>query len=82
MAVVSSWSGDENPEESRRSIRDMMGPQAVDQAIRQAITTCWMMLPDDKKNVAEVESEIRRLVDRALQNMKEDERAFGGSTAP
>ncbi len=58
-------------------MRDMLGPQAVDQAIRQAISTCWMMLPDDKKNVASVEAEIRRVVDRALENLREDSRAFG-----
>ncbi|MFQ5411159.1 MAG: hypothetical protein ACE5EC_02640 [Phycisphaerae bacterium] len=55
----------------------MMGPQAVDQAIGQAISTCWMILPDDKKTIENVEAEIRRIVDRALANLKEDARAFG-----
>ncbi len=76
MAAFHACSGDENPEKGRKAMRDMLGPQAVDQAIGQAISTCWMMLPDDKKNVASVEAEIRRVVDRALENLREDSRAF------
>ena len=36
-----------------------------------------MMMPDDKKNIEAVEVEIRRLVDRALKNLKEDAESFG-----
>ena len=77
MAAFHACSSDENPEEARKAMRDMFGPQAVDQAIRQAISTCWMVLPDDKKNVASVEAEIRRIVERALENLREDSRVFG-----
>ena len=49
----------------------------MDQAVRQAISTCWMVLPDDKKNVTSVEAEIRRIVDHALENLREDSKAFG-----
>ena len=77
MAAFHASSGDENPEETSRAMRDMFGPQAVDQAVRQAISTCWMVLPDDKKNVTSVEAEIRRIVDRALENLREDSKAFG-----
>jgi hypothetical protein len=38
---------------------------------------CWMMLPDDKKSVDVVESEIQRIVARALKNLREDCQAFG-----
>ena len=76
VEITCSRSG-ETPEEARKAMRDVLGPQAVDQFIREAISTCWMMLPDNKKNVAEVESEIRRLVERALQNLKEDAHTFG-----
>ncbi|HEY3245069.1 MAG TPA: hypothetical protein VGM03_17135 [Phycisphaerae bacterium] len=55
----------------------MFGPQAVDQAVRQAISMCWMALPDDRKNVDAVAGEIRRIVERALVNLKEDAAAFG-----
>ena len=63
--------------EDAGKIRNIMGPHAVDNLIRQAITMCWMMLPNDKKSVPELESELRRIVDRALANLKEDAKAFG-----
>ena len=63
-----------DPEQRMRS---MFRPMGADQAIRQAISTCWMMLPQDKKSVETVESEIRRLVDRALNNLREDAQSFG-----
>jgi len=52
------------------------GPGNVDTAIRQAIQTCWMMLPEDKRNVGEVEKQIRRIVERALKDLREDGAAF------
>ena len=78
MAVFRSPPGGEGtPEQSQESMKDLFGPQAVDQAIRQAISTCWMMLPKGKRSVAAVEREIRRVVDRALKNLREDSKAFG-----
>jgi hypothetical protein len=65
-----------NDEESRDRLRSFMGPGQVDQAIRQAIQFAWMMLPDEKKTVAEVEQVIRQMVDRALKNFREDAEAF------
>jgi hypothetical protein len=67
-----------NPE-NMDAVREMIGPHHVDQAIRQAISACWMSLPQEKKSVANVEAQIRRLVDRALQNMHEDASQFGFS---
>lgn len=55
----------------------LFGPGHVDQAIRQAIQVCWMVLPKDKKNVEEVEIQIRRLVERALKDLRDDGEAFG-----
>ena len=75
---ASSGGDDEQQRQKAKSaMRDMFGPAAVDRAIRNAITQCWMMLPDDRKHVDAVEAEIRRLVDRALENLREDARAFG-----
>ena len=34
-------------------------------------------MPDDKKNPDAVAAEIRRIVERALANLKEDAKAFG-----
>ncbi|MBX9790342.1 MAG: hypothetical protein K2Y37_15600 [Pirellulales bacterium] len=76
MAAYSQVFSDDDPQRATH-LRDMLGPQAVDQAIRNAISTCWMMLPENKKSVAVVDAEIRRLVDRALANLQEDATAFG-----
>ena len=76
MVCMSSDSSTD-PETAAKWWHEAMGPQAVDQAVRQAISCCWMMLPEGKKTIEAVESEIRRLVDRALNNLKEDAQAFG-----
>jgi hypothetical protein len=54
----------------------LFGPTQVDQAIRQAIQMCWMSLPESRKTADEVEQQVRRIVDRALKNFREDHDAF------
>lgn len=80
FSMVSSGSDSSDgdlPPQPHNAMRDMLGPGAVDQQIRQAIATCWMMLPDDKKDHQTVAAEIRRIVERALANMDDDAAAFG-----
>ena len=72
MAAFSS-----NDPDAEKKMRNMFGPQQVDQEIRQAIGICWMMMPDDQKNPEAVAKEIRRIVERAISNLKEDATAFG-----
>ncbi|MBU0640964.1 MAG: hypothetical protein KKB50_19040 [Planctomycetes bacterium] len=72
MAFCSS----DDPDTAKK-MQAMFGPQQVDQEIRQAIALCWMMMPEDKKNPEAVAAEIRRIVDRALANLKEDAGTFG-----
>ena len=60
-------------------MREMFGPGGVDGQIRQAISTCWMMLPEEKKNPEAVATEIRRVVERALADLQADATAFGFS---
>ena len=67
----------DDPETAKRHMQSAFGPGMVDQQIRQAISMCWMMLPDDKKNIDVVEAEIQRIVGRALKNLREDCQAFG-----
>jgi hypothetical protein len=62
--------------EAQNKMRDMFGPGQVDQQIRQALQFCWMMLPDDRKNIDELEKQIRRILDRALKDFREDTDAF------
>jgi hypothetical protein len=58
-------------------MRQMFGPGQVDQHVRQAMHLCWMMLPDDRKTVDELERQFRRIVERALRDLREDADAFG-----
>jgi hypothetical protein len=55
---------------------DMMGPGHVDQFVRQAISQLWMVLPEGRRTVDEVEKQFRRIVDRALKDQREDAAAF------
>ena len=66
----------EDPDESKR-LRNAMGPHNVDHYIRSAIQICWMALPHNKQNVDEVEKQIRRIVDRAIKDLREDSQQFG-----
>jgi len=65
--------GDEGAEER---MAEFFGPGQIDQEIRNAIHFCWMALPKDRRNLEEVEKQIRRLVDRALKDFREDSEAF------
>lgn len=57
----------------------VFGPAQIDHQIRQAIQFCWMGLPKERRSIAEVESQIRRIVERALKDFREDREAFGQS---
>ena len=70
---------DPNDEESFDKMRDFFNPSQVDHSVRQALQMCWMMLPSDKRNVDELERHFRRIVDRALKDLREDDQAFGKS---
>ena len=63
--------------DDKGKMRMFMGPMMTDRQIREAIFHCWMMLPEDKKTVDAVEAEIRRIVDRALKDLREDATSFG-----
>jgi hypothetical protein len=40
---------------------------------------CWMALPKQRRNQDELDKQIRRVVDRALRDFREDSEAFGRS---
>jgi BMFP domain-containing protein YqiC len=71
---------DKDDPESVNKMRSFFGPQQIDNQIRQAIQFCWMALPAERKNVGEVETEIRRIVERALRDLREDFESFGLTT--
>ena len=62
--------------EIARQRRAHFSPTQVDQAVRSALQMCWMLLPPERQNSEEVETQFRRVVDRALRDMKEDIDAF------
>jgi len=64
-----------NPEDEKR-FREFLSPTMVDQNIRQAIQFCWMSLPTARRNPDELENEIRRLVERAIRDFREDHHRF------
>ncbi len=64
-------------------LREMFGPSEIDQQIRRAIHFCWMGLPKERRNVDELERQIRRLVDRAFRDVREDfDKFFGDRNRP
>jgi hypothetical protein len=63
---------DVNDDDAMDKMREMFGPTQIDQQFRQAIHFCWMGMPKEKRNVDELERQIRRLVDRALRDIRDD----------
>lgn len=49
----------------------------IDQSLRQVITHCWMILPEDRRTPDEIEKEMMRLLKRALKDLREDAASFG-----
>jgi len=78
--LYTSFNVNMNPEDEDAfdKMRDMFGPSQIDHQVRQAIQFCWMGLPKEKRNVDELERQIRRIVDRALRDLREDFDEFFG----
>ena len=76
MAFISTCSSGEGGEDPSENMADVFGPGQIDQMIRQGIHFCWMALPKDRKNADELETQIRRIVDRALKDFREDQEQF------
>ena len=76
MAAFSTCISGEGGEEAADKMAEMFGPGQIDQMIRQEIHFCWMALPKDRKNADELEKQIRRIVDRALKDFREDQEQF------
>ena len=64
-------------DDANEKMADWFGPSQVDQMIRQGINFCWTALPKERRSTDELERQIRRLVDRALRDFREDQKAFG-----
>ena len=68
---------DSSDPNAAEKMTEFFGPEQIDQQIRQAIQFCWMGLPKDKRTPEEVEKQVRRMVERALKDFREDREAFG-----
>ncbi len=68
----------EDDEARAEKMRGFFSPNQVDQLIRNSIQMLWMVLPKEKRNVDEVERQVRRVVDRALRDLREDFDNFFG----
>jgi len=75
--VVKCGDGDEERRNPMEDMQEMFGPGHVDQTVRQTIQSCWMALPKERRTVAEVEKQVRRIVERALKDFRDDAEAFG-----
>jgi hypothetical protein len=67
----------EDDPEGPDKMRSMFGPGQIDVFVRQAIQYCWTMLPEGSKTVDELEKQFRRIVDRAIKDLRDDADAFG-----
>jgi ATP-dependent Clp protease ATP-binding subunit ClpC len=71
---------DMGDESAADKMQALFGPGQIDQYVRQAIQFCWMSLPKQRRTLEELETQIRRLVERALRDFREDSQAFGGES--
>ena len=74
--MIESESFDPGDEAQMKEFRKFFNPHHVDSLIRNAIQAAWLIMPEEKRNVDEVEALIRRMVDRAFRNMREDLKDF------
>jgi hypothetical protein len=76
MAIV-KVSGEGGGEEEEQRMKHVFGPGHADAQVRQALQMLWFAMPANRRNVDEVEREFRRLVERALKDLREDSAALG-----
>jgi hypothetical protein len=67
---------DNNDDNYAERMSDLMGPGQIDQQIRQALQFCWMSLPKERRTLDELESQVRRIFERAMRDFREDGEAF------
>lgn len=75
--ITARSSGEDGGDDPAEKMADLFGPGQVDQMIRQGVHFCWMALPKERRTVEELERQVRRVVDRALRDFREDQAAFG-----
>jgi hypothetical protein len=76
--ALTKFKGDESDDENIRHMSSMMGPGQVDRMFRQAMQFAWMALPKTRRNVDELEKQVRRIMDRAIEDLRNDAKEFLG----
>jgi hypothetical protein len=66
----------DDDKDAAAKLSQVFGPEQIDHFIREAIMFCAMALPQERRTADEVEKQIRRMVDRALKDFREDKEAF------
>jgi hypothetical protein len=74
--VTESTVSESDSKAAKQLLADYFGPGQVDMTARQAIHFCWMVLPHERKTPDELERQVRRIVDRALKDFREDAAVF------
>lgn len=64
-----------DPEALSRFLRETT-PDAANASIRKAVFLAWWLLPTDERTDENLEREIRRLLDGALNDFRADREAF------
>jgi hypothetical protein len=67
---------DPNDPESLSKLLHQESPDAASDSIKQAIILGWWLLPKDLRTEENLELEIRRLVDDAIRDFREDKDRF------
>lgn len=77
VSHVTSCSSDDGGGDPAEKMADFFGPGHVDQMIRHGVHSCWTALPKERRNAEELEKQVRRIVERALRDFREDQEQFG-----
>jgi hypothetical protein len=76
MQFVHHASSGGDPDDEER-LSQFLTPNQADQMIHHGIQMSWMALPKDRRTADELEKQVRRFVDRALRDFREDNESFG-----
>jgi hypothetical protein len=78
MNIERLYAGEGDEDARAEGMSDFFfGPAQVDQTVRMALQHCWMAVPKASRTTEEVERHFRRIVERALKDLREDCEAFG-----
>jgi hypothetical protein len=76
MAVVSSSCFSEGDGDACQESARGMYASYVDHEIRQAVQFCWNALPKTRRTPQELQSQMQRVLDRALRDFQADIEEF------